>query len=283
MYTIARDEIAAQHVADLHRQAAKQRLLRELRASRSRSSWKRPWKVDDGIVRIGRARGVRRSRSCVRRLADGPAGACHRSSGRDRGQLLRHWTDPSLRDHLPAPGPRLPDGDCGARARGGHGHGGGRNASFGCAARSFWCEAGPDHRQSRERTGLRGLRIRRPSLASLRVLGRRRRRVRSREHREPGSDPDPGPSGATRLLDRAPPSRSQLRSRQRRDGCGLHRRFRQSPPHVPGALPLRRPHLRCLRAGCARGDPESSPCECCAGERQEQASEQLLTIGSSSS
>src|SRR6202021_2585424 len=28
-----------------------------------RSSWKRPWKVDDGIVRIGRARGVRRSRS----------------------------------------------------------------------------------------------------------------------------------------------------------------------------------------------------------------------------
>jgi len=34
MYTIASDEIAAQHVADLHRQAAKQRLLRELRASR---------------------------------------------------------------------------------------------------------------------------------------------------------------------------------------------------------------------------------------------------------
>src|SRR6516225_3905821 len=28
-----------------------------------RSSWNRPWKVDDGIVRIGRARGVRRSRS----------------------------------------------------------------------------------------------------------------------------------------------------------------------------------------------------------------------------
>src|SRR5215831_4647291 len=28
-----------------------------------RSSWKRPWKVDDGIVRTGRARGVRRSRS----------------------------------------------------------------------------------------------------------------------------------------------------------------------------------------------------------------------------
>lgn len=34
MYTIARDEIVAQHVADLRRQAARQRLLRELRARR---------------------------------------------------------------------------------------------------------------------------------------------------------------------------------------------------------------------------------------------------------
>ncbi len=34
MHIIGRDEIVAQHVADLHRQAAKQRLLRELRASR---------------------------------------------------------------------------------------------------------------------------------------------------------------------------------------------------------------------------------------------------------
>jgi len=34
MHTIARDEIVAQHVADLHRQAAKQRLVRELRARR---------------------------------------------------------------------------------------------------------------------------------------------------------------------------------------------------------------------------------------------------------
>jgi hypothetical protein len=34
MYTIAHDEIVAQHVADLHRQAAKQRLLQELRARR---------------------------------------------------------------------------------------------------------------------------------------------------------------------------------------------------------------------------------------------------------
>jgi hypothetical protein len=34
MYTIARDEIVAQHVADLHRQATRQRLVRELRARR---------------------------------------------------------------------------------------------------------------------------------------------------------------------------------------------------------------------------------------------------------
>jgi len=34
MHIIARDEILAQRVADLHRQAARQRLLRELRARR---------------------------------------------------------------------------------------------------------------------------------------------------------------------------------------------------------------------------------------------------------
>ena len=34
MHTIFHDELAAQRMADLHRQAAKQRLLRELRASR---------------------------------------------------------------------------------------------------------------------------------------------------------------------------------------------------------------------------------------------------------
>ena len=46
--------------------------------------------VDDGIVRIGRAQeaGAQDARSCARPLADGPAGACHRSSGGDRGQLL---------------------------------------------------------------------------------------------------------------------------------------------------------------------------------------------------
>jgi hypothetical protein len=34
MYTVARDELVTQHVADLHQQAARQRLLRELRARR---------------------------------------------------------------------------------------------------------------------------------------------------------------------------------------------------------------------------------------------------------
>ena len=34
MHPIARDEIVAQHVADLHRQAARQRVVRELRARR---------------------------------------------------------------------------------------------------------------------------------------------------------------------------------------------------------------------------------------------------------
>jgi hypothetical protein len=37
MHIIARDEILAQHVADLHRQAARQRLVRELRAHRKRT------------------------------------------------------------------------------------------------------------------------------------------------------------------------------------------------------------------------------------------------------
>jgi hypothetical protein len=41
MYTIAREEIAAQHAADLHQQAARQRLLRELRASRNPTAQRR--------------------------------------------------------------------------------------------------------------------------------------------------------------------------------------------------------------------------------------------------
>ena len=189
-----------------------------------------------------------------------------------------------VRDHLPAPGSRLPDGDCGAGAGGGPGRGGGCNAPVGCAARSFPREADPDRRQPRERTRLRGLRVRRPSVASLRLLGRRRRRARSHEHREPSSGPRPGHSGAARLLVRARPSCRQLRHRQRRDGRRLHRRFRPTPPRIPGALPLRRHHLRCLRADRARSGPESSPRECCSAERQwDGCSERLLEIGSSSS
>jgi hypothetical protein len=43
MYTIGRDEIAAQQVAELHRQAARQRLLRQLRAGRRPAADRRRW------------------------------------------------------------------------------------------------------------------------------------------------------------------------------------------------------------------------------------------------
>jgi hypothetical protein len=56
MHTIARDEIVAQHVADLHRQAAKQRLLRELRASRTPTVHR--WRIWERLT-------VRRPRAAV--------------------------------------------------------------------------------------------------------------------------------------------------------------------------------------------------------------------------
>src|SRR5256886_2316954 len=91
---------------------------------------------------------------------------------------------------------------------------------------------------------------------------------RIRGNRRPSPDLDPGPGGAARRIDRAPTSRRQLRSRPRRDGCGLHRRGHpSSPPGVPGPLPLRRSHVRRLRAGCARLDPGSWPRGCSVGER----------------
>lgn len=61
MQTIARDEIVAQHVADLHRQAAKQRLLRELRASRKPTVHRR---------RIWERLTIRRPRPAVMDFAD---------------------------------------------------------------------------------------------------------------------------------------------------------------------------------------------------------------------
>src|ERR1700740_3239961 len=48
----------------------------------------------------------------------------------------------------------------------------GGNAPFGCAPRSFQCETGSDRGECLERTRLRGLGVRRPSLARLRLLGR---------------------------------------------------------------------------------------------------------------
>ncbi len=125
-----------------------------------------------------------------------------------------------------------------------------------------------DRGQCRERPRLRGLGVCRPSLARLPLLGGRRCRLRIRGNGRPSPDVDPGPGGAARRIDRAPTSRRQLRSRPRGDGCGLHRRGHpSSPPGVPGALPLRRSHVRRLRAGCARPDPGSWPRGCSVGAR----------------
>ncbi len=48
MHIITRQEIVAQHVADLYRQAAKQRLLRELRASRKPTVHR--WRIWDWLT-----------------------------------------------------------------------------------------------------------------------------------------------------------------------------------------------------------------------------------------
>jgi len=64
MHTIFRAEIVAQHLADLHRQAAKQRLLRELRASREPTVHRR---------RIRERLAVRRPRPAVMTMTP-PAG-----------------------------------------------------------------------------------------------------------------------------------------------------------------------------------------------------------------
>ncbi len=67
MYIAVSDQLAAQHLADLHRQAAKQRLLRQLRASRKRTIQRR---------RAWERLTLRRRQPAVMtgtRAADGPA------------------------------------------------------------------------------------------------------------------------------------------------------------------------------------------------------------------
>jgi hypothetical protein len=67
MYIAVRDQLAAQRLADLHRQAAKQRLLRQLRASRKRTIQRR---------RTWERLTLRRPQPAVMtrtRAADGPA------------------------------------------------------------------------------------------------------------------------------------------------------------------------------------------------------------------
>src|SRR6185437_3259160 len=81
------------------------------------------------------------------RLADGPASHGPALAGRECVQLVRLWADPPVRDHLPAPVPRLLDGHgrFGAWHNSGRGHA--RNTSFGSSARPLSRQADPDRRR----------------------------------------------------------------------------------------------------------------------------------------
>src|SRR5438132_14334856 len=70
-------------------------------------------------------------------LADGPASRGAVLAGWECVQLVRLWVDPPVRDHLPAPVPRLLDGDrrFGAWRDPGRGHP--RNTPLGSPARSL--------------------------------------------------------------------------------------------------------------------------------------------------
>ena len=105
---------------------------------------------------------------------------------------LRLWVDPPVRDHLPAPDPRLRDGHrrFGACRDPGHGHP--RDTSLGSPARSLSPQADPDRRQSYERARLRRVCVRRPAVAGVRLRGRRRCRGRRGPHREPDAAHHPG-------------------------------------------------------------------------------------------
>jgi MFS family permease len=70
-------------------------------------------------------------------LADGPAPTGPALAGRECGQLLRLWVDPPVRDHLPAPDPRLRDGHRRFGACRDLGHGYPRDTSLGSPARSL--------------------------------------------------------------------------------------------------------------------------------------------------
>src|SRR6185437_5191603 len=110
--------LAIAHIEDLHRDAAPRQTIRLARrvkhaphvAEAYREVLRMLSKTGGNLarVRLESAASDQAARTCTRRLADGSVGARHRSSSWDRGQLFRHWTDPAIRDHLPAQGPRLP-------------------------------------------------------------------------------------------------------------------------------------------------------------------------------
>src|SRR5581483_5006073 len=95
-----------------------------------------------------------------------PSARTHPARGK-RPQLLRLRARPSLRDHLPAPGPRLLNGDGGTGSRGDHGHVGDRHPAGGSPARPLLRQSARRRRKPGERGRLRGLRLRRPSVAGL--------------------------------------------------------------------------------------------------------------------
>src|SRR2546423_11144544 len=70
-------------------------------------------------------------------LADGPASRGAVVAGRECVQLVRLWVDPPVRDHLPAPVPRLLDGHRRFGARRDPGSWDSRNTSLGSPARSL--------------------------------------------------------------------------------------------------------------------------------------------------
>jgi len=122
-------------------------------------------------------------------------------------------------------------------------------------------------------TGLRGLRLRR---APCHAVSARPCTAApgfgSREHAKPCPDPDPGPQRSRA----PPPSIAHLRRFARQTfviaggatvSLASQCLFRPMTPRVPGALPLDRV-TSLFRAGCAAWDPESSPREGCAVERQ---------------
>jgi hypothetical protein len=107
MHDVTRQEIVAQHVAELHRQAAKQRLLRELRASRRQTVHR--WRIWERLT-------IRRPRAAVmaKTAPVGPvvatvagqqlaAPASHASPARSLGMERHRWPSTIADQHYSRP------------------------------------------------------------------------------------------------------------------------------------------------------------------------------------